>query len=290
MEDQELFGEGRLQYVSTDWLFRHLDDDNTILDVQPDIHDYIKAHVPGSVYLAEKTLRAPSKGLPGHILPAEILGKLFGRVGLENGTPAVVYTGKGGFRGWGDGLDQCMMAYTLLRANHSKVYMLDGGFDKWVDEGRIVTQEFPDISDEKFKASVEEEMFVDLDEVKERKDDDDAILLDARPKDFYTGVGGPWIRNGHIPGAVNLPWAGLMDPENKTLLRPRGEILEKAEEAGATQDKLVICSCGTGREATNEYAIFKHLLSYPKVKLYEGSFTEWSSHRDLEVRKGDTPG
>jgi thiosulfate/3-mercaptopyruvate sulfurtransferase len=52
---------------------------------------------------------------------------------------------------------------------------------------------------------------------------------------------------------------------------------------------MIICSCGTGREATNEYILFKHYLNYPQVKLYEGSFTEWSSHLENPVVRGIKP-
>ncbi len=287
--DEKPYGFGRLKWVSTNWLANHLGDDMIILDVQPDIHDYILTHIPGAVYLAEKTLRVPLKGTPGVILSPDIIGQIFGREGITNKTPVVVYTAKGGFRGWGDGLDQCMMAYTLLRMDHQELYLLDGGLDKWLAEGKETSQKFPDITPKSFKAKLHEDMFIKLDEFMKVKDDPNTILLDARPPKVYTGEAGPWIRNGHIPGAVNLPWARLMTAENKAELKPVDEIKALAEEAGATRDKLVICSCGTGREATNEYTIFKHLLDYPRVRLYEGSFTEWSAHPELEVVKGPNP-
>ena len=80
-----------------------------------------------------------------------------------------------------------------------------------------------------------------------------------------------------------------MNPDNSTELKPVEEIRKLAEDVGATKDKLVICSCGTGREATNEYTIFKHLLGYPKVRIYEGSFTEWSMDPKREVASSSQP-
>ena len=287
--DDQPYGVGRLKWVSTDWLADHLEDGLTILDVQPDVHDYFLAHVPGAVYLTDKTLRAPLRGLPAQILTPEFIGGIFGRVGITNTEPVVVYTGKGGFKRIGDGLDQYMMAYTLLRMDHAEVYLLDGGLDKWIAEEKETSQRFPQVTPAGFKVKINKEMFVELEEFRKIKDTGDTILLDARPERVYTGETGPWIRNGHIPGAVNLPWSSLMDPENKTLLKPFDEIKGLAEKVGATRDKLVICSCGTGREATNEYTIFKHLLGYPRVRLYEGSFTEWSAHPELEVVKGPNP-
>ena len=287
--DDRPYGVGRLKWVSTHWLADHLEDGLTILDVQADVHDYFVAHILEAVYLTDKTLRAPLRGLPAQILTPEIIGSIFGRGGINNTKPVVVYTAKGGFKGMGDGLEQCMMAYTLLRMNHEEVYMLDGGLDKWIAEGKETSQRFPEVTPATFQTKIKNEMFVELEEFRKIKDAEDTILLDARPERVYTGETGPWIRNGHIPGAVNLPWSNLMDPENKALLKPVDEIDGLAEKVGASRDKLVICSCGTGREATNEYTIFKHLLGYPRVRLYEGGFTEWSAHPELEVVKGPNP-
>jgi thiosulfate/3-mercaptopyruvate sulfurtransferase len=282
-------GSGDLRWVSTEWLEEHLGNDLTVLDTQPDCHDYFLAHIPGSVELEEKTLRAPLRGLPAVILQPRLVASLFGRVGISNDKPVVIYTAKGGWRGWGDGLEQCMVAYVLLRMGHKKVYLLDGGMDKWIAEGRRTSQVFPRVKSVSFKPSLQEDFFLNMKRVKELKDKEGVILLDARPSNIYRGEAGPWIKLGHIPGAVNLPWASLMDEKNKALLKPLPEIKRLAEEAGATKDKMIICSCGTGREATNEFTIFRYLLGYPRVSIYEGSWTEWSSRPRNPVVKGSDP-
>ncbi|TFF91697.1 sulfurtransferase [Candidatus Thorarchaeota archaeon] len=286
--DETPYGFGDLKWVSTNWLEERLDEIR-VIDIQPDIHDYIKAHIPGAVYFAQKLLRVPEHGRPGVYIEPEQFEALMSRIGVNNDTPVVIYTGIGLHSGIGDGLDQPMLAYTLMRFGHKEVYLLDGGFDKWVREGKLVTQEFPEIKPTKFKAKVNKGMYVDLQQVEKMKDKDDVVLLDARPGNWYKGEDSPWIRDGHIPGAVNLPWKTLMHPENAAELKPVEEIRKLAEEVGATKDKTIICSCGTGREATNEYTIFKHLLDYPDVKLYEGSFTEWTMDPDRPVATGTKP-
>jgi thiosulfate/3-mercaptopyruvate sulfurtransferase len=80
-----------------------------------------------------------------------------------------------------------------------------------------------------------------------------------------------------------------MDADNTRLLRPDKEIEAILEEHDVTRDKLVICSCGTGREATNEFILLKWYLGYPRVKIYEGSFTEWSSYPDNPTVIGSNP-
>lgn len=286
--DKEPYGYGKLKWVSTEYLENNLNK-YIILDTQPNAHDYFMAHLPNARFLNESTMRAPKKGLPAQYNDPEVVAKLFNRAGLDNITPVLVYTAKGGFKKWGDGLEQCMMAYSLLRMGHNEVYMLDGGMDKWMSENRETSQKFYEYEDGKFKSEVQKDHFISMAEVKKALESDDTILLDARPGKFYTGSEGPWIRNGHIPGAINLPWASLMMDDNKAHLKPVDEIKSKAESVGATKEKLVICSCGTGREATNEFTIFKHLLNYPKVRLYEGSFTEWSSYPENKVVTGPNP-
>ncbi len=281
--------ESKVKLVSTNWLEKNIDDPNiTVLDTQPDIHDYVTEHLPGAVYFNQQLLRVPFEGRPGVYVPDEVIQSLFSRIGLEENKPVVVYTAKGEFRGWGDGLEQTMVAYTLARFGHNNVYVLDGGLDKWKNENKDLTKEFPHIKESKFNINVQDDYYVNMDEVKDLKDRDDTILLDARPKKVYEGQG-PWILPGHIPGAVNLSWKKLMDENNPKLLKPDNEIKEILNDVGATRDKLIICSCGTGREATNEFLLFKFYLGYPSVKIYEGSFTEWTSYPENPTVVGEKP-
>ena len=280
-------GEGKVKWVSTDWLEDNLDD-LMILDMQPNVHDYILEHIPGAVYFNEGLLRTPLKGRPAVYGPPEAMQANFCRVGLYPDIPVVVYTGTGAFKGWGDGLEQTMGSYTLARFGHNKVYILDGGLDKWKQEKNPLTKVFPEIEGSDFTVEIRKDYFLGYEEFKKIKDQDNVILLDARPSNVYEGQG-PWIKPGHIPGAVNLPWASLMDDANKRLLKPDEKIQVILDQKGITPEKTIICSCGTGREATNEFILFKWYLQYPKVKIYEGSFTEWSSHPENPTVTGKTP-
>jgi thiosulfate/3-mercaptopyruvate sulfurtransferase len=118
--------------------------------------------------------------------------------------------------------------------------------------------------------------------LEERLKDKALMILDCQPNIH------DYIQE-HIPGAVNLPWASLMDEGNKRLLKPDDEIQAILESKGVRPDKTIICSCGTGREATNEFLLFKWYLGYPKVKIYEGSFTEWSLYPDNPTVTGKSP-
>ena len=124
--------------------------------------------------------------------------------------------------------------------------------------------------------------------VKELKDRGDVVLLDARPPPVYEGQG-PWAKPGHIPGSINLPWRSIMEPGNTRKLRPIEEVRKAFTSVGATPDKLIICSCGTSREATCEFIALKWLLDYPSVHIYEGAYTEWSSYPENPTVVGKDP-
>jgi thiosulfate/3-mercaptopyruvate sulfurtransferase len=175
-----------------------------------------------------------------------------------------------------------------VRFGHNKVYVLDGGLDKWKKEGRRLTKDFPAVEESNFTVKLRENYWIEYEEFKKIKDNEDVVLLDARPSNFYEGQG-PWPKPGHIPGAINLPWKTLMDGNNPALLKNEDEIRNILNVKGITPEKTVICSCGTGREATNEFIMFKFLVGFPDVKIYEGSFTEWSSHSENPTVTGKNP-
>jgi len=286
-------GGGPVQWVSTGWLFDHLNDkDISILDVQSNIHEYVKGHIPGAMYANEGLFRIHGIRIPTHWIPPEAAQILFRTLGLHADKPVVVYTGSPVLTQCttfiGDGLEQTFVAYTLARFGFNRVYILDGGLDKWRAENRALSQTFPSPQPSEFRAGVRSEYFVTYDQFKAMKDRPDVITLDARPPPVYEGQG-PWIKPGHVPGAVSLPWKTLMSPENSRLLKPGEEIAAIISEKGVTNEKTVICSCGTGREATNEFLLFKFYLRFPNVKIYEGSFTEWTTYPDNPVVTGKNP-
>ncbi len=283
------YGEGIVKWVSTQWLMEQLPSDELqVLDTQPNVHDYIQQHIPGALYMNESLLRVPFNGLPAQYIPARAFEILARRVGLNDDVPVVVYTGKGAFKGWGDGLEQTMMAYTLARFGHNHVYVLDGGLEKWIADEGPLSQTYPEIEASDFAADVREEYYVPYNTFRTMKDREEVVVLDARPSNVYQGQG-PWPQAGHIPGAINVPWKSFMNPDNPRLLKTDQEIQEVLDKHAITPEKTVICTCGTGREATNEFLLFKWYLGYPKVKIYEGSFTEWSAYAENPTVTGPNP-
>ena len=211
-------GEGPVRWVSPAWLADHLNDELLILDCQPNIHEYINGHIPGAVYLNENVWRAHEGTCPGRWINREAaMSDSSGRSASGPTIPVVVYTGSGTLTGCtsyiGDGLEQTMVAYSLVRFGHGDVRILDGGLDAWKQEGRPITREYGTARESEYEPRVRNNLFLDYDEFVELKDRDDVVVLDARPPATYQGQG-PWPKPGHIPGAVNLPWKGLMSEGN----------------------------------------------------------------------------
>jgi thiosulfate/3-mercaptopyruvate sulfurtransferase len=290
MERTYPYGTGPVRLVSTEWLAGRLGDkDLVIVDAQPNIHDYILEHIPGAIYLNEGLFRTYEGYLPTVWVRPEIVKSALGNAGIDRTTPVVVYTGVGQYKKWGDGLEQTMVAYTLARYGAKDVYMLDGGLDQWKKEKRALSQDYPSVKKKRFRPSVRKDFFVTYKEFLKLRGKSDVVVLDARPPAVYEGQG-PWRVPGHIPGAVNLPWASLMDDANKTLLKPEHEVAAILQKAGVTPDKTIICTCGTGREATNQFILFRSYLGFKDVKIYEGSFTEWVQIPGNKTVKGKEPG
>jgi thiosulfate/3-mercaptopyruvate sulfurtransferase len=289
------YGKGgeTIQWVSTEWLQQHLNDKNlTIIDCQPNIHEYIQDHIPGALYAHENLFRCHEGKIPTRWISVEAATLLFRTLGIDSERHVVAYSSSGPLTACttfiGDGLEQTMLAYTLARFGHHKVYVLDGGFEKWKEEKRPLTREYSTAVSSNYILNLKDEFFIEYDELKKIKDKPDTVLIDARPPAFYEGQG-PWLKPGHIPGAVSLPWKTLMDDKNKKLMKTPEQLEAMVKAIGATPDKTIICSCGTGREATNEFLLFKWFLGYPKVRIYEGSFTEWLLYKDNPTVTGKSP-
>lgn len=188
------------------------------------------------MYMNEDLLRVSLHGQPAFFVPPESIQPMFRRLGLEPGKPVVVYSGKGVFKGWGDGLEQTMVAYVLARFGHNQVYVLDGGLDKWKTENRNLTKDYPQNEDPEFEVNTRCDYWVNYEEFLKLRDRSDTIVYDARPSIFYEGQG-PWSKPGHIPGAVSFPWQSLMDETNRTLLETEGEIRKILKEKEVTPKK-----------------------------------------------------
>jgi thiosulfate/3-mercaptopyruvate sulfurtransferase len=266
--------------VSTEWLENNLKKENLrIIDVRSSIRDYWQNHIPGAVWLSPEALRLADHGVPGKLMPTDALAIMLGKMGVGRGTTVVVYDERNDFR-------PTYLIWALDYLAHPSALMLDGGFDKWQKEERSVTQDYPKIDpvDYDLTTMPDQEVRASLEEVEEAVKQNRAVILDVRPVELYTGEKGFWKRKGHIPGAINHFWGNDLNQDGSW--KDIQQLRDSYEKLGATPDKTIITSCGQGQMSSHTYFTLKHILGYPRVKNYDGSFNEWSNVDSLPVDTG----
>jgi len=262
-----------------------------VLDVRPvPPLDYISGHLPNAVHISEQAFRGPNGKLPYQIWPAGDLANLLSKSGISNRDKVLVYS---------DGtnvLGASLVAYILEKSGVPTVGILDGGFSAYKASGSPVTKVFPAYRAGTFKPTTTPGLAISLQELLPLVGKSNVVIVDPRPKALFEGTEQTFIRNGHIPGAINITWQSVTEANNpdEALKNPHKlksiEALRKLfESRGVTPDKTVIVSCSTGREASLQYLVLKHILGYPNVRIYEGSWTEYSA-TDHPVQTGPDSG
>ncbi|MEG4987810.1 sulfurtransferase [Microcoleus sp. BR0-C5] len=266
--------------VSPEWLATNTDNPQVvILDCRFSLADpelgqkqYQESHIPGAFYLDLNRDLASSVGKHGgrHPLPnIEELAEKLSAMGINSPETLVV------------AYDDSRLAFAarlwwLLRyMGHSKVALLDGGFSAWKAAGYPVTNTLPDSREGNFVAQLQQDLAVDIEAVKERKDLPEKVLVDSRESERYEGLREPIDPiAGHIPGAVNYPWQGVTDETGKVRSaseqKQRWTELEKAEE--------IIVYCGSGVTACVNLLSLE-IAGIPDAKLYVGSWSDWCSYQ-----------
>lgn len=243
---------------------------------------YLAGHIPGAVYLhLERDLSGPKQpgGAGGrHPLPdVQQLADKLGAVGIGIGTSIVAYDDQGGAMA-------SRLLWLLQWLGHSgEKAIVAGGFDAWQSAGGTVTTELPEVKRQTFVPQVQANIVVDAAYVRERLGLADITLIDSREAPRYRGEVEPIDPvAGHIPGAVNRFWKDGYEANG--MMKPVDAQLERF--AGMTPDDEIIVYCGSGVTATPN-VIALEAAGFRNVKLYAGSWSDWSSYEENPVVTGD---
>jgi thiosulfate/3-mercaptopyruvate sulfurtransferase len=233
---------------------------------------YEASHLPGAVYLdVDGDLAGPPGSGPGrHPLPAPArFAEAMERSGIGDGTRVVAYDDQGG-------AIAARLWFLLRYFGHDTGAVLDGGLATWTGP---LTAEVPAFPRARFTPKPRPELVVD----RTRVALGGALVLDARAPERYRGDLEPIDpKAGHVPGAVNAPFAGNFDSAGHFL--PPEELRRRFAGLGATVDREVIAYCGSGVTACNDLLALE--LAGVPAKLYEGSWSDWSSDPEAEVATG----
>lgn len=259
-----------------------------IVDVRFDLTEpsagrsrYAHGHLPGATYLhLDDDLSGPLRpdGIGGrHPLPdPERLAATLGRHGIGDEHEVVVYDDAGGaFAG--------RLWWLLHWIGRPAARVLDGGVQAWTAIGGALETAVPDRPAAWSSATPDPSMLVSVDRVRAWAADPNAVVIDARARERYLGETEPLDRKaGHVPGAVNLPFAENLSTDG--LFLPPERLRERFSVAVEPTDVAVYC--GSGVSAVHDVLAMVR-AGLPMPRLYAGSWSDWSSRDDYPVATGE---
>lgn len=251
-----------------------------VLDTRGGYKDYFRGHLPKAHHLNFDTLRGTDLGVPVQYLPEDITTLLLNRAGVQPGKTHIVYA-TGDKLPNDEILSTSMVAYVLEKYGVTEIRIVDGGLASWQKESLPVTQEYFGNPTGTVKGVAKGEIGTTIQEILAAQKRAEVLVVDARPYNEYVGDDDVWLRKGHIPGAISFHWAKLMETDNTHKFKALDRNLQELEQSGITKDKEIIVYCGTSREGSLLRFYLKHIAGYPRVRLYEGSWKEYASMKDL---------
>jgi thiosulfate/3-mercaptopyruvate sulfurtransferase len=274
--------------ISTEQLaeWRRQGVDFRLIDVRSEPFTYLKGHLPDALYLNAETLRAADRGLPMQLLSGDWYARIFARLGIRWDQAVVVYSA-----GETRNIDATFLAWLLASYGHPRVYLLDGGYFKWELEQRPIAKPYPRLEAAPAPPGRFQPEVATLDDVRRAVERHDAVLVDARPPDQFSGEAGAQMRRGHIPGAVNHYWQDDLGQEGfGRVWRPVDSLRASYQAQGITPDRRLILYCNSTTEASHVFFALRFLLGYPDVRIYTGAWTEWAEREELPIETGSGSG
>ncbi len=273
--------------VTTEWLAEHLHTPGlVVVESSEDVLLYEVGHIPGAVKIDWHTeLNDP---VTRDYVDGSAFAELMASKGISRDTTVVFYGDKSNW--WAA---YALWVFTLF--GHEDVRLLDGGRDKWIAEGRELTKEKPDLPRGQYPEVRREDAPIRAyrDEV-EAHLEQRGKLVDVRSPQEFTGERTHMpdypqegaLRGGHIPGARSIPWGRAVQEDGT--FRPVEELQALYEqEQGISPHDDVVVYCRIGERSSHTWFVLTHLLGYPRVRNYDGSWTEWGNLVRAPIETGE---
>ena len=251
-----------------------------VIDVRP-AEEYAAGHVPGALHLDRRAFDNPDQARDGKVVAPERLNQLLSERGVGRDDALVVYSGQ-------RSPQMATRLWWLLRGygHAGAVRVLDGAWEGWVAAGQA-TQAGPPPAATPSRYEVgpfDATQLADKAAVEGRGPN--VVLLDVRDLDEFTGarVSSGAGRGGRIPGAVHLLFRENLTPEGR--LKPAEELRERYARLGIGPETEVIVYCMRAHRASHTCFVLKELLGCERVRVYNGSWIEWSNDPDRPVETG----
>jgi thiosulfate/3-mercaptopyruvate sulfurtransferase len=274
--------------VTTDWLVKNIAAPNlSIVDASfflPADHrdarkEFNNCHIPGAVFFDINEIADKSTNLP-HMLPTENeFSHHVSNLGISNEHHVICYDANGGPMA-------AMRAWWSFRVfGHDRVSVLSGGLPKWQNENHAISSVPGVVTNQQFSAKRNKYLVKNIEQISENIQSQNLQMVDARSEGRYNGTEvepRAGLRQGHIPGAINLPFEKLLDSKNFMTMRSADEILSIIMEAGIDPKIPLISSCGSGVTAA-PLIMALYLIGNKQAAIYDGSWTEWAGRPDTPI-------
>ena len=216
--------------VDTEWLASHLDDPDMVI-VDCDLPDaYNRAHIPGAVNLGENHYIKGDDSV--NVMAPEQAADFLGNLGIGDETMVVAYSGR-------FSIYAARLWWVLNFYGHTNVKVLNGGWRKWMKEGRAMTDRPTTAEPTRFSPKADSSLIVKAGELKSSIGREGTVIWDTRAAEEFSGENSRGNKySGHIPGAAHLEWSDVMDSESGEF-RPAEEIRSMLAEKGVTPEQQV---------------------------------------------------
>ncbi|MCP3968964.1 MAG: 3-mercaptopyruvate sulfurtransferase [Rhodobacteraceae bacterium] len=275
--------------VSTEWLARHLGSpDMRVFDASRYMADtgrggrseYDGAHIPGARFFDIEDISDGRSDLPHMVPPPEKFISRMRAMGVGDGHQVVVYDSAGLF--------SAARVWWMFRLfGKTDVAVLDGGFDKWVAEGRETEDLPPVMRDRHMTVSRQNHLIKDVTQVAAAAKLGDHEILDARSPGRFSGEEPEpreGLRGGHIPGSKSVYYKTLLNDDGT--MKDEDGLRAVFDAAGADLGKPVITTCGSGVTAAIINLALER-IGHDRHSVYDGSWSEWGMYGDLKVATGE---
>ena len=238
-----------------------------IVDIRP-AKDYGAGHIPGALHLDPNAVAADGSPIDGALRPESKIADMLGALGLNANMRIVFYDDRGGFHA-------ARMLWLLEYLGHRNAAVLNGGLSAWQAAGGTLSTETEAAKPAVFGVAPMPRRLATADYVLQHEHDPETIVIDVRPT--------PMFAEGHIPWAVNIPWAQNLDAEK--LFLPADVLSAHFKAQDVTPDRNIVIHCQNGLASAHSYVALR-LLGYPRVRVYHRSWAEWGVDPSLPKATG----
>ena len=282
-KEEHLVGsEGSL--IETHELRAQLDHpDIKIIDVR-NATAFVQGHIEGAIQISRTEMERAEDTIPGMRADAAQMQLLLSNKGIKSDDWLVIYDDRGN--------PEAARLWCILSGyGMDRIKLLNGGLKAWEEDGFELVRTKEEVMPARFswQQSTQSSPWISADEIARSIENkaSSLVLIDTRTPDEYHGVRQKKnaLRAGHIPGAVHLDWADLIDFHGDHRLKQIEDIHSLLAKFEISAKDSIILYCHSGVRSSLATFVFREVLGYPNVWNYDGSWTEWSrlTHYPIEV-------